>query len=150
MRWLAVVALSIFSPAAFALSIVCADRGYPKELPDPIRYEVSEHPATDADDAKTEVEYFVLLAKQVDGKDLDVARMEVLDGDEVVLSTGLRTHAHEVLGWGDTYFAVVRTTDTRRRIRIVATYDPVCRVTLRQTLSQDHVDADAEPAPGKR
>ncbi|WP_394539741.1 hypothetical protein PRJ39_03740 [Lysobacter enzymogenes] len=147
MRWLA-AALLLFSPSAFALSIVCADRGYPKESPDPIRYQVSEHPATDADDAKTEVEYFVLLAKRVDGKDLDVAQMDVLDGEDVVLSTRLRTDAHEVVDWGDTYFAVVRTTDTRRKIRIVATYDPVCRVTLRQTLSQDHVEA--APASGTR
>ncbi|ROU07910.1 hypothetical protein [Lysobacter enzymogenes] len=148
MRLPTIVLLSLFSPAACALSIVCADRGYPKESPDPIRYQVSSRPAANAADAKTEVQYYVLLAKRVDGKDLDNASLEWLDGDEAVLRTRLRTDAHEVADWGDTYVAFVTTTDTRRSIRIVAEYGSFCRVTLRQALSQDHVDA--EPAPGKR
>lgn len=148
MRLPMIVLLSLFSPAACALSIVCADRSYPKESPDPIRYEVSSTPVAQAAGAKTEVQYYVLLAKRVDGQDLDDALLEWLDGDEVALSTRLRTDAHEVADWGDTYVAFVTTTDTRRRIRIVATYGSVCRVTVRQLLSIDHVDV--EPAPGKR
>lgn len=137
MRLPVALLLLLFSPAAMALSIVCADRGYPKELPDPIRYEVSSHPVVAAADARTEVQYVVLLAKRVDGKDLHDVQLQLLEGEAVVLAAPLRVDVHEVADWGDTYAACVRTTEVRRRLRIVATYDPVCRVILRQALSAD-------------
>ncbi len=124
--FLVVALMFIFSPDAFAESIVCPDTSFPRTVEDQIKIE--------KDSNNKQITYTVILPDTYSEEILDHAWLNVIGKDGTKIEVPLDSDKTEVSDWSKSHVAFVHTQSNSLGLTVNASYGFPCTWHLVATL----------------